>query len=88
MKGIKSISTLHGMEWFDVVIGLPPDYMHGILLGVTKTLLKLHVSSRYSSQPFSIGKFIKEIDKRLTNMKSTNQIPRMPRKLEKTSASF
>ena len=83
VKGIKSISTLHGMEWFDVVIGLPPDYMHGILLGVTKTLLKLHVSSRYSSQPFSIGKFIKEIDKRLTNMKPTDQIPRMPRKLEK-----
>ena len=38
-KGIKGVSTLFGMEWFDIVTGLPPDYMHGILLGITKALL-------------------------------------------------
>ncbi|VDI08666.1 Hypothetical predicted protein [Mytilus galloprovincialis] len=38
--GVKGVSSLHGLEWFDMVWGLVPDYMHGVLLGVTKMLMK------------------------------------------------
>ena len=37
--GIKGVSKLTCMPWFNLVLGTVPDYMHGILLGVTKTLL-------------------------------------------------
>ena len=82
-KGIKGVSTLFGMEGFDIVTGLPPDYMHGVLLGVTKALLKLQVSVGNTSKPYSVRKSIKEIDERLIKIKPTDEVPRMPRKLEK-----
>ena len=39
IKGIKGVSTLLGMDWFNIVDGLGQDYMHGILLGVTEAPL-------------------------------------------------
>ena len=32
------VTSLAGMPWFDLVLGMVPDYMHGCLLGITKTL--------------------------------------------------
>ena len=33
------------MPWFDVVLGILPDYMHGVFLGVTKTLMHKFIPS-------------------------------------------
>lgn len=82
VKGIKGVSVLHGMEWFDTVNGLVPDYMHGILLGVTKKMLVLILSSSNSPKTFFVGKDIKNIDKFLMDMKPTDLVTRLPRKLE------
>ena len=36
--GVKGKALLLDIENFDIVWNLPPDYMHGVLLGVTKQL--------------------------------------------------
>lgn len=43
VKGIKGVSILHAMIWFDIVNGIVPDYMHGVLLGVTKQVLGFYL---------------------------------------------
>ena len=43
------------MPWFDIVLGIVPDYMHGVLMGVTKTLLSKWFSPSQSKQPFSLA---------------------------------
>ncbi len=83
VKGIKGVSALFGMHWFDVVFGLVPDYMHGVLLGVTKKMLSLFLSPDGRKKPYFVGHKIKELDQRLVNMKPTDQVQRLPRPLEK-----
>lgn len=39
IRGIKGESVLLELKQFDIVWNLPPDYMHGALLGITKELL-------------------------------------------------
>ena len=41
IKAIVGYSGLMIMPLFDLVIGVVPDYMHGLLLDVTKLLLQL-----------------------------------------------
>ena len=79
-KGIKGVSALFGMSWFNVVKGMVPDYMHGVLLGVTKKVLTLLLSSD-KEQPFHVGNKITEIDRRLLAMKPNDEILRLPRAL-------
>ena len=82
VMGIKGVSMLHGMEWFDLVWGIVPDYMHGVLLGITKMMLKLWFSSSYADKPYFLGRCIKHVDKSLKKMKPTDDISRLPRKIE------
>lgn len=37
--GIVDYSGLIVMEWFDLVVDIVPDYMHGALLGTAKVLM-------------------------------------------------
>lgn len=87
-KGIKGVSLLLGLDWHDMVYGMVPDYMHGLLLGVTKTNPSLMFSLSNSSKPYFVRKNIKSDDKILKNMKPTDQISCLPRKLEKKSPLF
>lgn len=80
--GIKGLSALLGMEWFDIVKGIGPDYMHGVLLGVMKKILQLLFSAASSRKKFSMGSYIKAVDRRLKRMKPTDAIGRLPRPLE------
>lgn len=64
IKGIIGITGLASMPWFDVVLGIVPDYMHGVLMGVTKTLLLKWFSPSQSKKPFFIGKHIRAISKK------------------------
>ena len=49
------VTSLANMPWFDIVLGMVPDYMHGCLLGITKTLLKKWFSSTDYKKDFFIG---------------------------------
>ena len=83
IKGVHGISGLTSMPWFDMVLGIVPDYMHGVLMGVTKTLLHKWFSPSQSKQPFFIGNHLRSISRRLTSIKPPDYIERLPRDLEK-----
>ncbi|WAR28013.1 hypothetical protein MAR_013717 [Mya arenaria] len=83
IKGFKGISGLAFLQSFDLVKGVVPDYMHCILLGITKTLLLKWFSPTQSGKNYFIGKHIKTISKRLQNIQPPTSIERLPRDLEK-----
>ena len=82
VKGIKSVSVLFGLQYFDPVVAVVPEYIHSVLLGTTKKLLTFWFGKASSKKSYYLGRNIQEIDKRLINMKPPNQITRLPRKLE------
>lgn len=86
LKGICGITGLYAMPWFDTVLGIVPEYMHGVLMGVTKTLLSKWFSPSNCKKTFFIGKHIKSISKRLKAINPPDYIERLPRNLEKNYA--
>ena len=87
-RGFHDVTPLAKLSWFDLVLGIVPDYMHGVLLGVTKQLLNLWLSSTKHKKPWFIGHKTKAIDKRLKEMKPPDFIQRLPRQLETSRAYF
>lgn len=88
IKGFKGTSPLLDLKNFDIVSGTPPDYMHGVLLGVTKTLLYKWFSSTESKKEYFIGDKVKLISKRLNSIKPPESMERLPRDLEKNYTHF
>jgi len=88
VKGFYDVTPLAKLPWFDLVLGIVPDYMHGVLLGVTKQLLNLWLTPSRYKRPWFIGNKTKAIDKRLKDMKPPDFIQRLPRELETSRAYF
>lgn len=82
IKGFKGMSGLATLQSYDVVKGTVPDYMHGILLGITKMLLNKWFSPSESRKRYFVVKHLKAISKRLQSIKPPNSIERLPRDLE------
>lgn len=55
VAGIFDVTSLALMPWFDIVLGMVPDYMHGCLLGITETLLYKWLSASNHKKPYFIG---------------------------------
>ncbi|XP_078365460.1 uncharacterized protein LOC144649753 [Oculina patagonica] len=68
-------------DWFDIVMGFVPDYMHCVLQGVTKTLLRLWFSPVNKDFDFFIGDKVDEVDEALLKIRPNDHINRLPRKL-------
>lgn len=83
VAGIFDVTSLALMPWFDIVVGMVPDYMQGCLLGITKTLLYKWLSASNHKQPYFIGGQIANISKRLQRMRPPDYLSRLPRDLEK-----
>ena len=83
VKGFKGVSGLASIHSFDLVDGIVPDYMHAVLLGVTSTLMFKWFSPTQSNKSYFVGKHLKEISRRLQNIKPPASIERLPRDLEK-----
>lgn len=81
--GVYDVTSLAMMPWFDVVLGMVPDYMHGCLLGVTKTLLYKWFSATNYKKPYFIGGQVKSINKRILKMRPPDFLTRLPRDMEK-----
>ncbi|XP_070537055.1 uncharacterized protein [Ptychodera flava] len=88
INGICGMTGLALMPWFDVVIGIVPDYMHGVLMGVVKTLMYKFFSLTNSNEDYFVGKHLKQISRRLLGMCPPDYIERMPRDLEKHYSHF
>ena len=72
------------MPNFDTVRGTTVDYMHCVLLGVCRQLLKLWFNSKNSKEVWYIGNQIEELDSRLLNIQPPNEMKRTPRSIEST----
>lgn len=74
---------------FDIVSGVTIDYMHCVLLGITKMLLALWTDNSYSAQPWYLGSnVIKKLEQRYLEIKPPNVITRTPRSMLKNLAHF
>ncbi|XP_038062405.1 uncharacterized protein LOC119732884 [Patiria miniata] len=81
VDGIKGPSWFSYLKFYSFVNGTAIDYMHGVLLGVTKSLQALWFSTKYSAQGFSISKQIDVVNKCLLQIKPPNYMSRLPRSL-------
>lgn len=82
INGIKGPTFLQCLQYYDLVDGVCIDYMHGVLLGVTKLLMNLWFSSEKSSEFFSVSSLVDLVDKRIKNIKPPNSITRVPRSIK------
>ena len=55
VKGIKGVSVLFRLQYFDPVVAVVPEYMHGVLLGTTKKLLTLWFGNVSSKKAYYFG---------------------------------
>lgn len=69
---------------FDMIRGTTIDYMHCVLLGVCRQLLKLWVKTKNKKEIWYIGKKILQVDDRLISIKPPEEIQRTPRRIETT----
>jgi hypothetical protein len=88
VKGFKGESGLAHLADFNIVSGIVPDYMHGVCLGVTKTLMSKWFSSKEKKERYCIGDHIEEISKVMEHFKPPHNIERLPRNLEKHYQHF
>lgn len=79
--GVKGPTPLMNLDHFDVVWGFTPDYMHCVLLGTTRQLVELWLTS--VGKPFYIGcpALSTKLDKRLCSIKPPSCLHRLQRSL-------
>ena len=79
-----------GPSWWaavtpDIINGTAIDYMHTVLLGIVRRLLKLWFDSKFSSEPFSAANLVDTADRRLSFIKPPHYITRHPRSIKQHS---
>lgn len=77
--GVKGISPLIGIPDFDLIDGVPVDYMHCVLLGVVQQLLDLWFDSRNHKESFYIGRRVNQVNENIKNIKLPKLFTRKPR---------
>lgn len=83
IRGVKGFSSLITLSDFDCVWGFPVEYMHGILLGVTRQLWELWIKP---GTPWYLDLTNQaEINRRLLNIKPPKEIHRDPRSMKNRS---
>lgn len=81
INGIKGPSWLSTIPSYNIVDGNCLDYMHCVLLGVTKMLLKLWFDSEHHGELWYCGAKIEEADSKLMQIKPPSTITRVPRSI-------
>jgi len=80
-NGVKGPSWLTFFPKFEIVHGIAIDYMHGVLLGVQKTLLSLWFGVSKKGKAFNFCSRVSKVDKRLLGIKPTSSVSRLPRSI-------
>ena len=81
VNGIKGKSVLSKIV--DLVRGVPVDYMHCVLEGVTKWMLEKWVTSSSHRCAYCIGRSIKKIDSLLLDLHPPHDFSRAPRSISR-----
>lgn len=83
IHGVKGVSPMVAFKHFDLAKSFCIDYMHAVLLGVTKKIIGFWTLSTYHKQPFYINKTRQKIlNFRLSKIKNPSYISRRPRSLK------
>ncbi|XP_013380319.1 uncharacterized protein LOC106151541 [Lingula anatina] len=82
-----SVFGVKGPSWWvnisaDIINGTAIDYMHTVLLGIVRRLLKLWFDPKFSSEPYSASRFVDIADKRLACIRPPYFIKRHPRSIK------
>ena len=67
------------IDGFDIIKGMPLDYMHGVLLGIVKMLFSKWFDVRYKKELFYIGDKTSIIDERISKCQPPDFLSRLPR---------
>ena len=81
--GVKGVSVL--AEAIEFPQCIPIDYMHCILEGVFKQLMKFWFDPKFHSEPYSLRKYIAPINRLVSKIKPPNEVLRLPRPIEQIS---
>lgn len=79
-KGLKGKNAFWILSYFNLIFGFAIDYMHGVLLGVVKTMTFLWFESP-AIQSFSLKDKEVIVDERLLNICPPSSISRRPRSI-------
>lgn len=80
--GVKGPSVLSPLPGFDIIEGCVPDYMHSVLLGVTRSITSLWCNPENHQSPWYLGRSIPQIDKLLLKIKPPSNVSRTPRSIK------
>lgn len=85
--GIKGLSVLTGIPDFDIIRGLPPDYMHLVNLGLMKLIWELlfEGDAENKSQPYHVGRNKGLVRERLQSIRLPSSFPRRIRDVKEYS---
>ena len=81
---MKGPSWLAAIPHYDIIRGTTIDYMHAVLLGVCRQLLKLWLDSRHNKELWYLGNKLDELDRRLCSIKPPSEVKRIPRSIRTT----
>ena len=81
-EGFCGPSHLSNLLNFYITKQVPPDYMHAVLLGVTKKILDILLSSASAGKDYFVGKNVKVISSHMIHIKPPDYMERLPRDLE------
>ncbi|CAN7996964.1 unnamed protein product, partial [Ixodes hexagonus] len=82
IRGVKGPSALINLPGFDIVWSFTPDYMHCVLLGVSRQFLELWLSNVGETYYIGSPQLLKEIDERLLKIKPPQCLARLPRSIQ------
>jgi len=82
--GVKGPSWLSTIPTYDLVKGMSYDYMHCVLLGVCRLLIRLWFQSCHHGEVWYIGNQVQDVDCRLCSIRPPDEMKRTPRSIETT----
>lgn len=84
VEGVKGPSWLSVVPCFDLIKGTSVDYMHCVLLGVCRLLLRLWLQSSNHQSLWYIGTRVPDLDARLCSIQPPDEMQRTPRSMAST----
>lgn len=81
MKGPSWLCTI---PQFNIINGMSVDYMHCVLLGVSRLLLQLWFDTHHHKEVWYLGGQRAVVDSRLCKIKPPSEIQRTPRSIQTT----
>ncbi|XP_064462386.1 uncharacterized protein LOC135373003 [Ornithodoros turicata] len=81
VRGVKGPSPMLNLPGFNIAWSFSPDYMHCVLLGVTRQITELWFSSTGTDYYIGAPSYMRTVDDRLRNLKPPRLFTRLPRSL-------